>query len=353
MKSKRILLNTPDINKPGGVANFYLGLNGKFKDEVIYNFIGGSSKKSFFVFNLIADYFRFMVKIFKLKPSIIHINPSLDRKSLLRDSVFILIAKFFGKKLLISWHGWQLKTERSISDKHKSLFRFFFGKADGMTVLSGDFKNTLLSWGIKCEIYVETTLFEDSLIEGLDIHNKQLNNDILFLSRVEEKKGIYVVIDSFAELSKEIDCSLTIAGSGSELEKTKNYVNDRKIKNIRFAGYVTGESKISLFNNNSVFILPSHTEGMPISMLEAMAFGLAVVSRPVGGIKGFFENGKMGYITDSLDSKDYHNILKGLFADKEKLKEISVFNHNYAIDKFSASKVAARFSKIYSDIQNC
>jgi len=157
---KKIIINTPDINKPGGVANFYLGLNGKFKDEVIYNYIGGSSKKSFFVFNLIADYFRFMVKIFKLKPSIIHINPSLDRKSLLRDSVFIIIAKLFGKKLLISWHGWQMKTEKSISDKHKRLFRFFFGKADGMTVLSEDFKNALLSWGIKCEIYVETTLFE-------------------------------------------------------------------------------------------------------------------------------------------------------------------------------------------------
>jgi len=353
MANKTIIINTPDINRPGGVANFYLGLIGKFKSNVRYNYIGGKSKKSFFAVNMAMDYTKFIFLIIGKRPGLVHLNPSLDKKSLIRDAVFIMICRVFFRKYMLSWHGWQKKTENNITQKHIKLFRLFFGKAELMTVLSSDFKNALISWGIKCPIKIETTLYDDNLIADFVLNKKELNNNILFLSRVEEAKGIYVVLKAFNELLKRTDARLTIAGSGSETDKVKDYVLKNNIRGVAFAGYVKGDDKKELLKNSSIFILPSHSEGMPISMLEAMAFGLAVISRPVGGIKDFFQDGKMGYITESLEPKEYADLLFKLLSDKDKMGMISKYNYNYAKERFSASKVACRLDLIYKEILMC
>ncbi len=74
---------------------------------------------------------------------------------------------------------------------------------------------------------------------------------------------------------------------------------------MRFLGHVSGAAKTQAFRAADIYLFTSLAEGMPNSVLEAMAFGLPIVTRPVGGIRDFFEDGRMGYATDSLDSGDY------------------------------------------------
>ena len=80
---------------------------------------------------------------------------------------------------------------------------------------------------------------------------------------------------------------------------------------------------------------------MPTSVLEAMAFGLPVFTRNVGGLKDFFVAGQMGFITDSLNAEDFANAIKSFLSDQELYRQVSRYNHHYACEHFLASKVAA------------
>ena len=87
---------------------------------------------------------------------------------------------------------------------------------------------------------------------------------------------------------------------------------------------------------------------MPISLLEAMAFGLPVITRPVGGIKDFFEDGMMGFMTPSGDSKAIEEILERILKDHALRSRVSIYNYNYAREHFAAPLVIERMRNLYS-----
>jgi len=349
MAKLKILLNTPDLDKSGGVANYYKTLEGKFKNDVLYNFIGGSSSSRLGIFFFIADYFIFTYRILRFRPDIVHLNPSLDTKSVVRDSLFLLISRLFRRRVLVSWHGWKVVTEKKIERKFLLLFRFIFRKAHGFTVLNSEIKDKLISWKISVPVFFMTAMYDEALIGDFIIGEKVYGDNILFLSRVEKAKGIYKALDSFALLNNK-ESRFFIAGSGNELEQVRKYVRERNIFNVEFLGYVIDSAKRKAFRECSIYILLSESEGMPISMIEAMAFGLAVITTPVGGIKDFFEEGKMGFVTDAEEPGEISEKITILFNDPVKLKEISDYNHQYASEKFASRKVAEKLDDIYLEI---
>ena len=129
------------------------------------------------------------------------------------------------------------------------------------------------------------------------------------------------------------------------------FVKLNKIKNVDFLGNVTGDDLIQAFTSADVYVLPSHSEGMPTTVLEAMAFGLPIVSRPVGGLKDFFQENIMGYLIEGLEPKDYAVKLESLLNDKETCKLIGEYNHEYAKSKFMASNVALDMEAIFKKVQ--
>lgn len=74
-----------------------------------------------------------------------------------------------------------------------------------------------------------------------------------------------------------------------------------------------------------------------------MAFGLPIISRPVGGVKDFFVNDEMGILTESLNPKVYADIVDEYINNPQKVKHISNINYNFAKQNFYASKVAKKF----------
>jgi glycosyltransferase involved in cell wall biosynthesis len=89
---------------------------------------------------------------------------------------------------------------------------------------------------------------------------------------------------------------------------------------------------------------------MPSSVLEAMASGLPIVTRLVGGIRDFFEDGRMGYATDKLDANDYAELLLRLVRNPELCQRIGRYNQQFARRRFAAPVVAARLLAIYAQV---
>jgi glycosyltransferase involved in cell wall biosynthesis len=160
-------------------------------------------------------------------------------------------------------------------------------------------------------------------------------------------QGIYIAINTFHKVQYYYpNLILNIAGSGSEELNAKQYIDSKGIKNVVFHGFVTGSRKAELFIKNDIFLFPSYREGLPINILEAMYAGLAIITRSVGGIKDFFENGEMGFAIASLDNHSFVDYIKSLINNRALLKKISVFNHDYAKENFVPNLIVGHIDKM-------
>ena len=362
----KILITTPDISLLGGVANHYLGLQNKWTRGHIgyHQFITGIQINKYVKFKPLQKYVQyistfynfvsfFIRLLFHLHIKIVLVNPSLDSNAIKRDAIFLSISKKFNKKVFVFIHGWNDEYANQIR-KMPQKFINTYNKADGFFVLANQFRDQLIEFGITKDIFMTTTKVDDSLIEEFDINSKtgQVKN-ILFLARIEKAKGVYTAINSFDLLQKKYhDLSLTIVGNGSEFQNVKKYIETHAIKNIELTGNLNGDALIKKYSQADIYLFPTHHEGMPTTVLEAMAFGLPIITRPVGGLVDFFEEEKMGYLIKSHDPGDYVNAMELFINNPDYTQRVSFNNHVYAKKHFLASKVAVQLENILNSFLN-
>lgn len=341
----KILGVVPSFTILGGVANHYQGLTPYWEDDVTYIEYGKRKGIPAFL-TLIPDYFRFLFKLVTLRPDVVIVNPSLRYYQITRDGIYLLTAKIFGKKVVTFIHGWDKKVYEKVKI-HPSLFCWVYGKSQFIYTLFSGFRKDLQALPLNCPILLTTTKVSDSLVNGFDITKRNgAIHQLLFLARVERSKGIDVTIQAYDILKKKYpSLCLCVCGTGGALNDSKEYVDSHHIKDVSFEGFIKGDDRIPYFSNSQIYILPTFEEGMATSVLEAMAMGQVVISRPVGGVVDFFENGKMGYLLDSLNPQDYADVIEKLINNQALAKQIAENNYNYATEHFLASKVANQFEK--------
>jgi glycosyltransferase involved in cell wall biosynthesis len=354
----KTLIITPDITKLGGVANYYKAIEEYLVSEDIEYFTacrrdGESRFKG--ALRLLQDYRAWGTALGSKHFDLVHLNPSLGPKALIRDGQFLRIAKKKGKKVVVFFHGWDKHFEKQIRKRWLWLFKKIFFQADAFIVLADEFKTSLIEMGYKGPIHLETTLVRDSMFKYYHKKEKKAPEthkfNMLFLSRIEKAKGIYEAIDAYAILKeRRRGLTFTVAGDGTELENVKKYVSRKRIQGVAFKGFVRGQEKKEVFRSADCYLLPSYSEGMPGSVLEAMAFGLPVITRYVGGLKDFFEEGKMGFVTDRLEPEIFADLIERIVVNPELSKQMSQYNHEYAKKRFMASIVAKRLTAIYTKV---
>lgn len=344
----KILINTPDLTKHGGgVTNHYKGLLPYWSESVKYNVVGKRNGIPAPLI-LIYDYIKFLFYCFLKKYDVILLNPSLRKTAIKRDSLFLKIAKTFKIKTVVFFHGWSPEMVLKFT-KDSNSFKKYFGSADKFLVLSKSFKNDLINWGIKKPIHLTTTKVNDLLLEQFNIEKKVWNNNILFLGRIETEKGIFTTLKAYNLVKQQFPkVKLVVVGNGSKLSEAKKFVQNNGLSDVSFLGNIEGCQLISAFSNARIYILPSENEGMPTSVLEAMAFGIPIISRPVGGLVDFFENEKMGYLIESFEPKDYAKKVLELLQNTENCRAIGKYNYQYANDNFKASRVVLNIERILS-----
>lgn len=347
---------------PGGVANYYRTLRNHLDADKVYLEIGsapdetGSWKTSR---RMVADYWRFHQTLRSHSFDLVHINPSLGWRSVIRDGLLLLIARWHGQKVLVFFRGWTPSCEALIKQRFLWLFRSVYGQAAGFIVLGKIFQDALIAMGINRPIYRATTVADSAIFSGhgsedADPENNQERTTctILFLSRLDKGKGLAEAIEAFAQLKHGgADVALVIAGDGSERQNAEKLVREQQLTDIRFTGYIDGAEKDRIFRTADIFFFPTFFgEGMPNAVLEAMAYGLPIVTRPVGGIPDFFEEGRMGCVTDSHDPADFAAALARLIGNPELRRCIGTYNREYAAEHFSTSQVAKCLMAIYNQV---
>lgn len=355
----KILITTPNLQGHGGVASYYGAVLPHLSnnDFSVVTLEVGSWGKERNLLQPLHDQLSFR-HICQTIPRLVHINPSLGSKSFWRDGLFAWQAKRKGCPLLVFFHGWDQDFAHTVEKKYLPFFNKTFSKADCIIVLASEFKEKLRQWGVKCPIFVETTTVDEQLLESFDYkkkHASPLNKDkasILFLSRLEEEKGVFETIDAIKILVQNgLEVCLAIAGDGRSKNKAEEYVRQLDlVDHVSFLGYVRNNDKVEAYSNHDIYCFPTHHgEGLPISVLEAMAFGMPVVTTPAGGLRDMFQDPRMGLFTKPTPN-DIADKLEKLITQPDLMRQISQFNHLFAQKNLMASKVAKRLTKTYKQI---
>jgi len=356
-----ILILAPRPNKKGGIASHYNSLSMHFSIKYDYIYRGSDiNKENIYeiLHRFIKDYFLFCKRIWKTKQILI-VNNSLGPGSFFRDGLYIILTPRNRKKIVF-FHGWNPAFEKKIerSNLYKNWMRRTFLKADHIIVLSSNFKKKLIEWGYNSPISKETTSFNEKLLEGenfrrLSQFRKRLKyKSILYLGNISHNKGVHEIIEGlrYLKVNLRIECIKgIIAGDGQEFDALHNYCGVENL-NIDFPGYVKGRQKAFTFKNAHIYVFASFHEGMPISVIEAMAFGLPVITTRVGGLPDFFEDGKMGLFLNNREPAHIAEKIKYLLERPKLMKEMSAYNYNYAKVHFYAGKVAQRFQNIVESV---
>jgi glycosyltransferase involved in cell wall biosynthesis len=120
------------------------------------------------------------------------------------------------------------------------------------------------------------------------------------------------------------------------------------LANVSFAGNVSGRAKADLLRDSDVYVLPSSGEGMPISVLEAMSYGLATVVTPVGGLADFVVDGENALLLDSTSSQEIAEKLEALCRDEGLRRSLGEHAHHLATQAFLPDAVGARMARLFA-----
>lgn len=355
----RLLITGPAIADPGGVSAYYNAVLPELRrgpEQIEYLQIGGTLRRGG-IFSPLLDQWRFRAALRRFKPDLVLCNPSLDPRSFVRDGLFVRHAARRGP-VLVFFHGWRDDFAGAIERRWLSAFGKTFGHAAAFIVLASRFRESLHRWGVAAPIGLGVTAVSASLLEGLQGDQLDMRRSsgpsvkILFLARLERAKGIVETLDAFLALRRAgLPVTLTIAGDGSARTDVQNFLaaHPDLVPVITVTGDVRGERKRELLLTHDVYCFPSHTEGMPGSVLEAMAFGLPVVSAKVGGLADFFED-RMGRVLQRIDAGSVAQALKELAGDAAMRRQIGDYNHRFAITNFTAAASARRLQSFYRQI---
>ncbi|WJY26415.1 glycosyltransferase [Sporosarcina trichiuri] len=173
--------------------------------------------------------------------------------------------------------------------------------------------------------------------------NKKIS--ILHVGRFSEQKNHSELIENFKIICNEMpNITLKLIGSG-HLEKTvKDKVKDLGLENnVEFLG--TKANVFPYLNDADIFILPSLWEGMPITLIEAMATGLPIVATNVGGVPDMIEHRVTGLLVNNKREEIVEAVLE-LIRDSELRNKLGE-SAKVASKKFSVTNMKAEYVKIY------
>lgn len=299
-----------------------------------------------------------IIKILFFKYDVIYITPGQSYMGFMKYSQFINAAKLKGIPCYIHIHGGYIrKMFDDCNKKHQKVLSKLFNRCTGIIVLGDSLKCMFNDIVPESKIRVchngisdDYILSDKEIIKKINRANKNTRIDILYLSNLLQSKGIIETLEACLKLKDDdIEFHLDVAGNIEDSIKDSIYNYFNKLgKAVTFHGVVTGNEKRKLLEKNSIFCLPIvyRYEGQPISILEAMGMGNAIVTTNNGGIRDIFMNGVNGTLCEGKDISSIVNAIlnshnkRTLFINNnyENISRYSEINFVNCIEKIILSK---------------
>jgi glycosyltransferase involved in cell wall biosynthesis len=174
---------------------------------------------------------------------------------------------------------------------------------------------------------------------------------VLFVGRLSEEKNPNVFIDSAIKVldkDRKANYKFFIIGDGQMREELQKQIASYGGSKIKYLGY---QSNVAQFLSAAdVFVLPSSTEGFPLSILEAMAMNLAVVASNVGAVSDIIETGRDGFVVSPGSVDEISKTIELLKNDAKLLKSIKENSRKKIEKKYSNTILGDNYNKLYNSL---
>ena len=288
---------------------------------------------------------RAMMQYMVLLPfyDIVHIHFSLP-PSAYRKYTFFKLAKMMGKKTVIHLH-----CGSQIDDIWRGVYQKMFEQCDCSIVLSEGLKakieeHTGTAAKIRviynpCPVITNTAKYEKK-------------NYVLFSGTLYEGKGDKDLIRAFSKVADaHKDWRVVLAGNG-EVKQARELSDQLGVsEQVQLLGWVGGEAKHRIFREAKVLCLPSYAEGFPMAVLDAWAYGLPVVTTPVGGIPDVAVDGGNMLLFNPGDINTLAEKLDLIMSDETLRDKLSASSSKMASEKFNLNTITAQVAEIYESLR--
>ncbi|MDD2549142.1 MAG: glycosyltransferase family 4 protein [Bacteroidales bacterium] len=278
-----------------------------------------------------AILFRLIGQLLTFRPHTVYFSMVPLNFVLIRDAIYLLTIKILSpkSKYVLHFHRSGL-IEYATKWRLKWFYRLLFRRCDIIHLSESLVKKEIEPLNLKnVKIHAIPNFIDD--IEPIPEKTISVGHDnILFLSNLLPHKGYNTLVDAFALLEKEYpNLTLTIAGpapSQNVFIELKNKITTLGLdKKVLVTGKVDGAEKRKLFANATIFVLPSEREYFPLVVLEAMAYGVAVISSSRDNLECYFQDGKEIMYIDAIKPSSIAKHLKKLI-DEPDLRNIIASN---------------------------
>jgi glycosyltransferase involved in cell wall biosynthesis len=353
----------------GGVGFYYQTLlNSSLAQHINFHFVETSSHDrqlsstgtaTFFNFiEAIKDCWRFSKAVFINKPQIAHISTAVGL-SFVKHSFCILIARLFGCKVLLHPHCSLSVLYYERPNWWKIYFRQIIRLTNGIIVLSKEWLDLLKIIPERNVYYLPNALntktYESIAEAHLSDTQAKKSCNTLYLGYLGKSKGSFELLTAALDVrSQGLDMDFDLVGGAlvpDELEQLHSIVNTSKLgKYIRIHPLTLGEEKLSFLRNADIFIYPSHFEGMPMAVLEAMACALPIIATKVGGLADLIQDGINGILVEPSKPDQLIDALVKLATDPQLRATIAKSAYQTVCEKYDVEQHVRQLVNIYYQV---
>jgi glycosyltransferase involved in cell wall biosynthesis len=277
---------------------------------------------------------------------------SANTPSIYEKGLMAICASYLGIKVIFAPRGGPLDKEIERSKFLRNFVEYVFSRSN-FVVCQGQYWKSFFSAILpKDEEYkflvipnwIDTDLYDLSSVN----HHKDDSINVLYMGWIQEDKG---VTDIFRAVSQLTDINRKVnfyfLGDGPDRVELQNLANSGiNGFNFFFPGWVHGEEKLSYLAKADIFVLASHSEGLPNSLMEAMVCGVSSLATNVGSVSDLIINNKTGILVEKQDVKSLALGLKKLILDDEFRLQVSIEAKKRIVENHSISNAVNKFKQI-------
>jgi len=180
--------------------------------------------------------------------------------------------------------------------------------------------------------------------------NNREGGYLLYVGRLDHRKGIVDLVNATQILKENTETKLVIVGKGHLYKDIKAIILKNNLNNVELLGHVSWERLLYLYRNAEVFIFPSHYEGLPTVVLEAMASGLPIVASDIPAHRDVIIDGYNGLLSKTGSPESIAEKVLILLEDEKLQRKLGRNARKTILRKFTWDRISSKFERIYTEV---